>query len=133
MDIQQLPEIEETLASLSKSIERLRVQAEKQQIMLTTITVDLVRGQKASMSKSENLGSKKAAGAAIGRLVTNETTVHLTNETNETHNSSETSGLSVEVSLKKSRCQFFVVSIRIHGCLGLTGTSISISCRNRRK
>lgn len=45
-EIQKLPDIEETLVLLSKSIEKLGIQAEKQQTMLTT--VDLARGQKVS-------------------------------------------------------------------------------------
>lgn len=55
--IQKLPVIEETLASLSKSIKRLGVQTEKQQIMLTTITIDLARSQKVSVgADSRNWG-----------------------------------------------------------------------------
>lgn len=51
VEIQKLPGIEETLISLSKSIEKLGVQAEKQQIMLTTIAMDLARGQKVAARK----------------------------------------------------------------------------------
>lgn len=83
-----------------------------------------------SISENENLASKNAARVETTKLVTSETTVHLTSETNKTHNSNETSETVDQVSFKKSRCWFSLVSIRICGCLGLTGTSIFISCRN---
>lgn len=90
-EIQLLPEIEETLASLSKTLKRLSTQAEKQQIMLTTIAVDVAREQKAPMGKRENSGGQNVVGVATTRFGTSETVVQLTSETNEIHDISETS------------------------------------------
>lgn len=66
VEIRRLPEIEETLASLTKSIERLGVQTKKQQIMLTTIAIDLARGQKTTIRASAESGSKSASSETMG-------------------------------------------------------------------
>lgn len=72
VELSKLPDIEETLVSLSKSIERLGVQAEKQQVMLTTIVVDLARGQKGIVG--EDSGSRSGTNGVFGILEVKGTT-----------------------------------------------------------